>query len=285
MTRQRGAGSGERGVGRHFAICLVRCALCLCALAGPAWGQDITTGLLADWICDDNEVDDTQVADHASGNYHAELQGGDFTAAKSDAGPGGSRPLSLHLNGSDDFVESGFTDIGVVDFFADADPWSVAAWAKVDVSHSGNIVAKAGATQANRTLQVFTAASDAQRYGILLRGSTITYFNRTLAFAQAWRHLCLTWNGTTSTFYIDGVSAGTCSVGTAAIEASETFKFGARTNAVPAVFFDGSLADVRVYSRALAANDVLALYGLQFGRGPFRSTAVNSKQLTTGLIR
>lgn len=214
---------------------------------------DITSNLVGHWPAQDNAAS-TVVVGTVGGN--CTLVGGDNTSVKSVAGPGGAYPLALALNGTDDVIDTGATSVGGVDLFADTDNWSFGLWLKTVAQ--GTVAAKASATAGNRTFQMFIGGAGIKP-GVILRG-TQTNFGAAIDDG-AWHHWLITWNGTAAALYKNGTSVGTPNVGVAVIEA-QNIKFGARTT-IPAVFLAGSFADIRMYSRALAAEDAVLLATLQ----------------------
>jgi Concanavalin A-like lectin/glucanases superfamily len=76
---------------------------------------------------------------------------------------------------------------------------------------------------------------------------------------NTWYHLAGTWDGTTLTLYLNGVSVATNVPG--AVPATGTVgDLGLGTEITQARYLDGTLDDARVYNRALSAQDVKTLY-------------------------
>jgi hypothetical protein len=240
----------------------LRTILVALVLAAPSWAQDINTGLVAHWKLDDSAANTTVTATVGS---NATLAGGENTSGVRVAGPGGQLPYGFELDGNDS-IDTGAESHGGVDLFADSDNWTVAWWSKVPSTTSGTLIAKAGATANQRTLQIFVSSGTAKP-GIIVRGGSQSNFNSGVD-DDAWHHWALVWNGTTATLYKDGASQGTATVGTASIE-SQNIKAGARTN-TPAIFLTGSMSDMRIYSRALSGTDVTALYNLRLAPPTFK---------------
>jgi len=78
-----------------------------------------------------------------------------------------------------------------------------------------------------------------------------------------WHQVVGTFNGTTKTIYIDGVSKVT-STPTIGPQTTNSFQIGALQSgsATQSLLFSGSIDDVRVYNRALSSTEVTQLYNL-----------------------
>jgi hypothetical protein len=75
-----------------------------------------------------------------------------------------------------------------------------------------------------------------------------------------WYHVVATWNGTTRTLYLNGVSDGTPnSTAQARADVGGNSAIG-RLGSFDGHYFNGIIDDVRVYNRALSASEVAALY-------------------------
>jgi Concanavalin A-like lectin/glucanases superfamily len=95
-----------------------------------------------------------------------------------------------------------------------------------------------------------------------------------------WQHVGMVRKGNTLTMYIDGVNNGTQSAaGTANISNSSSMKVGdaACTN----YDFDGLIDDVRIYNRALTAQEIKRLYNIG---GTMHIGASQNQKLTNGLV-
>lgn len=82
---------------------------------------------------------------------------------------------------------------------------------------------------------------------------------------NTWHHVAVVRSGTTFTFYLDGVASGTASVGAgfALNGGSSGAIIGARFNSNPSDIFEfanGMLDEISLYSRAVTASEVAAIY-------------------------
>jgi hypothetical protein len=74
--------------------------------------------------------------------------------------------------------------------------------------------------------------------------------------AGTWTHVAGVMSGTTATIYVNGVSMFTHAQGFTPQYRNNTLRFGVDYQAS---FFDGSIDDIRIYTRALSASEVAAL--------------------------
>ena len=104
------------------------------------------------------------------------------------------------------------------------------------------------------------------QYGLELAGGTVPVFyvgttgglfsasmGSALALNQ-WSYLAVVFDGSQAQFYVNGALITTASLPATITARGNPFQFGADNN--PAQFFKGSLDDVRIYDRALAAAEI-----------------------------
>jgi concanavalin A-like lectin/glucanase superfamily protein/Big-like domain-containing protein len=72
--------------------------------------------------------------------------------------------------------------------------------------------------------------------------------------ADTWQHLAVTYDGTVARFYIDGTEVASRTI--SSFGGSNTWRVGAY-DATPFGFFDGVIDEVRIYSRALTAAEIV----------------------------
>jgi hypothetical protein len=117
---------------------------------------------------------------------------------------------------------------------------------------TGNFVFEFGADSCDggthRTLR-FGVGNDADSVVYPCSGSTIELNN--------WHHVCGTYDGTTARIYVDGTEAASASEPGGITSASETVYIGGRPSAVD--YFDGYMDDIRIYDRALNADEISEL--------------------------
>lgn len=221
---------------------------------------DITSNLVAWYKLD--ETSGTTAVDSSGSGYD-----GTYTNSPTlgVTGAFGTSTAVTFAAASSHYMTTGAASLGSTDLFADSDNFSVAAWVKASASVSGAIIAKAGSTSANRTFYLFFSGG---ALAVIIRGTQTNFSSNVLD--GSWKHLVFTYDGTTAKMYWNGAYIGVVSVGTAAIESTENIMVGARTSGSPAFFLNasGTIDDVRIYSRALSADDVSTLYAYTGSVGP-----------------
>ncbi|MEN6624610.1 MAG: LamG-like jellyroll fold domain-containing protein [Candidatus Sumerlaeia bacterium] len=165
---------------------------------------------------------------------------------------------ALRFDGADDYV-----DCGAQSNLAGGS-FSITAWIKPDaVAGTQAIVSKGD--------------NDASGYGYSLRlvGSALegaihnssgarvsAATNPGTIPAGAWTHVAMTFNGATAILYVNGASAKTFSCGGVLQSSSHPFTIG-RDSTAATSHFKGILDEVRCYSTAIAAADVLRHYNIE----------------------
>lgn len=79
--------------------------------------------------------------------------------------------------------------------------------------------------------------------------------------ANTWYHLALTYDGTTARAYLNGVEEDTSAVGAVTDSGTEHVSAGSAGGGT-SEYSEGTIDDVRVYNRALSAEEILRLYQL-----------------------
>ncbi len=80
----------------------------------------------------------------------------------------------------------------------------------------------------------------------------------TTVTAGKWYHAAVTYDGTTVRLYINGVEDANWPEASMSAPSADTYQIGCHYSGFR--HFDGVLDDVRVYSRALCADEVAAVY-------------------------
>lgn len=96
-------------------------------------------------------------------------------------------------------------------------------------------------------------------YDLSANNAYLYYSSSTLATNSGWHHVVVIDDGTTIAFYIDGALDSQSNVGSPLIGFSDAvLTIGHSDNGSD--FFNGSIAEVRVYNRALSDSEVQQLY-------------------------
>ena len=101
--------------------------------------------------------------------------------------------------------------------------------------------------------------------GGLLRNSLAT------VVANTWYHICMTYNGTNASFYLNGSFLSTQTIGTNGINNGVSL-LGSYSSSSPSETFNGTIAAARIYNKVLSAAEVLQNYEAQ--KSKFANTIV-----------
>ena len=101
--------------------------------------------------------------------------------------------------------------------------------------------------------------------GGLLRNSLAT------VVANTWYHICMTYNGTNASFYLNGSFLSTQTIGTNGVNNGVSL-LGSYSSSSPSETFNGTIAAARIYNKALSAAEVAQNYEAQKSR--FANTIV-----------
>lgn len=237
----------------------------------------VNDGLIGFWSFNGKDMDFSaanEVLDRGSGGNN-----GDLISMNTTSVIPGIMGQALDFDGSADYVDAGTSVLS-----GNTGAFSTSVWFKSDnilntTSASVTIVSKddrttgalkkmfqvqatgVGDTSGGSTLVGYVWDESASAY--LGRATTIT-FN-----AGQWYHMVFTYDGTTNQsgvlLYINGVQYSTANYSGGTFlgidDTSANFLVGAYTAAsAKARFFNGQIDEVRVYNRAISANEVTELY-------------------------
>ncbi len=215
----------------------------------PVYSGSLTTGLVGYWSFDGPDMSGTTAIDRSG-------QGNNGTLTNGPVRTVGKIGQALNFDGSNDYVDTNVEEVGGVDLFATSGTaWSVSIWGKQ--SANGTLIARGSADTGTRQFQIYNQTTGTNNPTIVLRGIQNTYDLGGLN--GLWHHYVVTWDGTTAKFYFDSVAQTNPTVGTAAEETGQRIIFGARTNGT-GFFLNGSIDEVRIYNRALSADEIKRLY-------------------------
>jgi hypothetical protein len=78
---------------------------------------------------------------------------------------------------------------------------------------------------------------------------------------NVWQHLAATWDGATMRLYVDGVQVTSQAKGGTLTADTTPISFGALGNGTTAAsYLTGTIEDLRIYSRAMSANEIMTIY-------------------------
>jgi hypothetical protein len=172
----------------------------------------------------------------------------------------GQEQLCYSFDGTDDYI-----DLGNPGNLVLYDGGTVSAWVNLDTfngtSWSSVIVGKGGSGWSNHhyilfkesgTSHMLFSVSDGTNY--LATGGPSTP-DLTLG---TWNHIVATWNSTTKCIYLNGVLGESVSSTIMPIASSDKVCIG--KTGTNGYYLDGKIQDVRIYNRALSAEEVKILY-------------------------
>ena len=208
---------------------------------------DLESGLVGHWTFDGKDMI-SNVAD-VSGQGNTGYLNGTFATATSTAI--GVLGQALEFNGSDDYVDTNFqpTDVG-----------TMSAWMKFDTTGTTELTG----IRSDGSARFYIGKNSSDAFSIGGGNGAQTY--GTVAI-DTWYHMVLVLNGAgvsgyDAFFYLDGVyKTGTNYTWTQG-DISDLF-IGAFSDPPDAKsFIDGQVDDVRVYNRALSAEEISRLYDM-----------------------
>lgn len=225
---------------RVFKNLIAIAALAAIVLPAPAGAAVIVKpapglGLIGHWAFDDEAG--TTATDHSGNGNHGTLTNSPTWAT-------GKRAGALAFNGGTAYVS-------IPTAGASASAGTISFWAKSsDAAHSGYLVNTVGTNE-----RIYLGWSNSSIYMLMGSGANTiaTAFN---VSTGAWHHVTGTWSGTSGTLYVDGQLVGSGSF-TALASVLNPMYVGGFAGSQG---FNGTIDDVRIYSRALSASEAATLY-------------------------
>lgn len=190
----------------------------------------------------------TVVHDSSGSGNHGTLTGAGNTSASTTTGPGAPYTAALDFDGTDDRVAVGTP----IELTGD---WSITAWVKKDVDHSGLLCAADIADNFDMIVLANAAA------GIVSVQTGEENIVAELSYTPdtAWHHYAITFANSTDFFrlYEDGVEIATHDLS----DAESLIVGGVAGFAVgPSAELNGKLADFRVYDELLSAGTISDIF-------------------------
>jgi len=235
-----------------------------------------TGDAIAHWRFDEGAG--TSALDSSTNNHDGTIIGATYVAGRFDG--------ALSFNGAGSYIfvsdaQSGGTagsglDMGTRD-------WTVSAWIKTTAS--GMVVTKMGFVGgANPDGWGMTVSANGTVGAVLHKsgGGTVNIFAGDGAPVNdgQWHHVAVVFNRTANMVrYVDGAINGTqyslSSLSGQSIDNTKQLRIGARDQAGDEIFFNGLIDDVRVYARALSAEEIAALAGVEPPKPPLWSAPIS----------
>lgn len=222
----------------------------------------MTNGLVGLWSFNGPDLSGTTAYDRSG-------QGNNGTLTNGPAITEGRIGQALSFDGTNDYVS--MSDSDAIDFGAGSD-FSVALWVRAPSTQSETVNSDNAILEkwAGTGGYPYALRINNQTYGVsgdrgklVFRRYDGTYSPAVVSVSAAndniWHHVVGTKNGSVLTLYVDGVTSGTGTDTTVSSTTNNASLYvGARGGTINR--FMGSIDDVRIYSRALSATEVVALY-------------------------
>ncbi|MHC4706080.1 MAG: LamG domain-containing protein [Planctomycetota bacterium] len=236
---------------RWAIIRIVTCVTILTFLAPcrSAMSNEQVQDLIGHWKMD--ETTGTTAYDSAKGNHGPLINGPVWTSGQVNG--------ALGFDGVDDYVDVG--DMDSLDFGAD-DNFSISAWIKCKKDKS-TVVAKRDHDGSRWQEGYELRIHQSRLYFVIedMTGAATQVFGATTVTDDKWHHVVAVRDTVLDKvfIYVDGSrdAAPVTDTTSAALSTDESFRIG-RT--YTAQYFDGIIDDVRIYGRALSAEEIRALY-------------------------
>lgn len=186
----------------------------------------------------------------------------------------------LEAGDSDYFIKTDTTSLSITGDL------TIAFWAKPE-SQPGSglayiLVSKLLSAGNQRSYSFYQENDGAnQTLNLLIYGDGATGGNASVTTTHSsavWHHFVVSWVAASgeATFYVDGASLGSATTGaeTAIFDSTASFIVGQNANLPAGFYFDGLMADLGIWARALRASDVAELYA---GTPPSKLQTANLK--------
>ena len=177
-----------------------------------------------------------------------------------DAGNGGS----IVFDGSNDYIT-----LGDVSSLKLATSFTLECWAKTDgTSNVRSIAGNIDTTSDNCNYRIALTNNNDLAVGQFTSGGAFKSTSITGPSNNTWNHYVLTWDNANLIIYLNTISASTSHSGSTPDTNSTNFYIGRFTSSGGSAndFWDGQQSSVRVYNRALSADEVRSNYEATIGR-------------------
>jgi hypothetical protein len=152
--------------------------------------------------------------------------------------------------------------------------WTIALWLRsdafdLDATHTA--IAKPVGTLHANSYEIFFNRSEGEVF-LYLGASDLMldeYIEAVPMFGRdTWVHVAATWDGMVMRLFFDAAQVGIVQVAASGFDEHDLF-LGADQNleADPSSFFNGSLDEIRIYSRALDESEIAEIYALEVAGG------------------
>lgn len=233
-------------------------------------------GLVGHWTFDGENMDWSSTTAEVR-DRSGQGNSGNADAMTSQSVMQGVLGQALALDGTDDFFS--IPDVDGVTDFSTAQDFSVSTWVKIPPTQNNTD------TFDNAIIEKWEGAADGYPYVIRLYnqtnetaadrgklftarydGNTVSALTSTISVNDdTWHHIVFLKRGGSIYLYIDGEQDGTTADNSTFATTNTSPVYFGRRGGAGSLKFTGAVDDVRLYNRALSAEEVKRLYGLGSG--------------------
>jgi len=213
--------------------------------AGAA-NNNLKSGLVGHWTFDGADTTATQVLDKSGQNNTGTRTGGTSATV-------GKLGQAMKFNGSSNIT---FTST----LLNITGPVSVSAWVKVGAFSDYQMIVARGQGNAQSTQYELRIDPGGTADFLITNGSSAFNATKSVGEAGVWKHIIGVFDGTTLKVYVNGIKGTDATLTGTQSTTTQGFEIGSRAGGSYKI--NGSIDDVRVYSRALSASEVRQLYSL-----------------------
>jgi hypothetical protein len=231
---------------------------------------DITTGLIGYWKLNENPaIHGTTLVDDSGQGHNGTLSTNDGSTNKSVTGQIGQ---AIYFDGTDDYGYA--PDVtGGYDFAVGAS-FTLSAWIKpTNLTNGQGIIIKQGPSGPNYAFEIALWGGGVGKLGLNEGGGGSgagDVISAAGVTAGVWSHVAVVKNGTTITFYINGVSSAGDSSWDNLGPTTGYLTIGQKGSYLYSSYFNGLIDDARIYDSALTQADITELYNYNTSIGTTR---------------
>jgi hypothetical protein len=234
-------------------VCLAKISVCLAVFLSFVTARETVraqTVLVSHWKLD--EGTGTTTSDAVASRSGTLQNGATWTTGKSGA--------AVNLDGTDDYVSLSRLDVT-------GSAMTLAAWVKNTSFATGveqRFISKANGSTEDRTYWMLGQANNGQnrlQFRLRTGGVTTTLIASTGTLPlNTWYHAAATYDGSTMRLYLNGTEVGSVAE-SGSISRGRNVSVHLGRSPEGSNYLRGALDDVRVYSSALSASEIVALAG------------------------
>jgi hypothetical protein len=222
---------------------------------GTSYEDRLTNGLVGFWTMNGKDISGTTVLDKSGNGFNGNNVGAVTAIGKLGQG--------LKFDGSSSYVS-----IADNNSFSPS-TFSLGAWIKWDglrynsasTKDWATIIAKGSFSSGEYTiLMKRDSVESTNALNLYINGSLQATYTTTLD--TNWHHLVATYSGSSAKIFLDGANVVEALVSPAIPNSSNALNIGRESLGGSNYFWGGSLDDIRIYNRALSADEVKQLYNM-----------------------